>query len=366
MSHRANEGVSHRVNGGVSDGCAAGRHVFTVDVEDWFQVENLKQRVSRADWESLPRRVVENTEAILRILREAGDTRATFFILGWVAEREPELVRRIAAAGHEVASHGYNHELVYEQSEAAFRADVRASRELLQRLSGQAVVGYRAPSFSITEAGLRILAEEGFVYDSSWFPAAAHDRYSRLDLSGAGVAAEGAGAVESAVAASGGGRETGGSVFRLANGLWELPLTTVDVAGSALAWSGGGYFRLIPYPLYRWGFARAARQRGAARQRETARQGGAALRDAGSCVFYLHPWEVDAGQPRVRGLRPGYRFRHYVGLARTAGRLERLVRDFAFCTARELLEAAGGVSGADEPAADAGASGDDVRGEDRG
>lgn len=266
--------------------------VMSVDVEDWFQVENLRPRIARDSWPHRELRVERNTDRILRIFDDTR-TRATFFCLGWVAERLPALVRRIAAQGHEVASHGYAHRLIYEQSPREFAEDVNRARKLLEDIGGARVIGYRAPSFSITDWSYPILAQTGHRYDSSVFPVSGHDRYGRPAH-----------------------QDTAGIV--------ELPLATAEVGGRALPWAGGGWFRLYPGWLFRAGFRRIVRQAHPARPP----------------VFYLHPWEVDPGQPRVHGLPYGYRLRHYVNLERTAERLETLCRSVRFVRADETLPVA--------------------------
>ncbi len=291
------------------------RYVMSIDVEDWFQVENLRPAVDRERWDEYPRRVVGNTERVLDIFARTGTT-ATFFVLGWVAERHPELVRRINDAGHEVAGHGYAHRLIYEQSIDEFRADVVRAKEVLEEITGRPVYGYRAPSFSITAEALCVLAETGHTYDSSYFPALAHDRYSRIDLTSLArpdalaTSPSGTGLTD-APGSPGAPSATPSWRVPLASGMTEYPITTLRVAGTAFPWGGGGYFRLYPPALFRTGFRVAASQnRGA--------------------VFYLHPWEVDPDQPRVAGLRRSHAFRHYVNLAACASRLERLCSEFPF------------------------------------
>lgn len=262
------------------------RNALSFDIEDWFQVENMKGAISSGDWDNLELRVVRNTERILKILKD-NDTRATFFILGWVAEKCPGLVKDIAKAGHELASHGFGHDLVYSLTPEKFREDIRRSKELIEGLAKCKVYGYRAPSFSITKDSLwalDILKEEGFVYDSSVFPVSFHDRY-------------GFGKCES-------------EPFKWPNGLIEVPLTIYRIKSVTLPLAGGGYFRLLPYMYFKYFFNRL----NARNERFT---------------FYLHPWEIDPEQPRVK-LPAGYRFRHYVNLKTTEGSLKRLLTDFRF------------------------------------
>jgi len=268
-------------------------NALSFDIEDWFQVENLKGAIAAGSWDSCDLRVVNNTRKILDLLKRH-QTRATFFILGWVAERCPELVREIAAAGHEIASHGYGHDLVYTQTPEEFRRDLRRSKEILEGLTGTAVRGYRAPSFSInpeTPWALDVLVDEGFTYDSSVFPTSFHDRYG---FSGSSL-----------------------SPFRFANGLIEVPLSTVRLGGKNIPAAGGGYFRLFPYLFFRHLAQR--------------------INDEGrALVFYLHPWELDPEQPRIP-IRHDYRFRHYVNLRKTGQRLDRLLEDFRFGAMKELV-----------------------------
>jgi polysaccharide deacetylase family protein (PEP-CTERM system associated) len=283
-------------------------NALTVDVEDYFQVSAFADVVRPEDWDSFERRVAGNTERLLQIFEEAG-VKATFFILGWVAEREPELIRRIAASGHEVASHGYGHRLVYEQSRDEFRDDVRRSRALLQSLSGQAILGYRAPSFSVTANSLwalEILQQEGFLYDASIFPIR-HDRYGMPSAPrhpftiGPGVRHPFVGALDD-----------------LSGSLVEIPASTVRALGTNLPVAGGGYFRLLPYAWCRWGIRRLNQVEGR------------------PAVFYLHPWEVDPEQPRLQASWLS-RLRHYRNLSKTEERLRRLLADFSFGPVEEAI-----------------------------
>jgi polysaccharide deacetylase family protein (PEP-CTERM system associated) len=269
-------------------------NALSFDIEDWFQVENLKGAIAAGSWDSCDLRVVNSTRKILGLLQRH-QTRATFFILGWVAQRCPNLVREIAAAGHEIASHGYGHDLVYAQTPDEFRSDIRRSKELLERLGGTEVRGYRAPSFSITPAtpwAIDILVDEGFSYDSSIFPTSFHDRY--------------------------GFDGTSRFPFRFGNGLVEVPLSTVRFGGKNIPAAGGGYFRLFPYLFFRH-LAKRINSEGRA------------------LVFYLHPWELDPEQPRIP-IRHDYRFRHYVNLRETERRLDRLLGDFSFGAMSEIAE----------------------------
>ncbi len=264
------------------------RHYFTVDVEEHFQVLALAPYVARERWDTLESRVDGNVRRLLDLL-ERHDARATFFTLGWVAERQPQMVRAIAAAGHEVASHGYDHRRVTEQTPEQFRESVRRTKALLEDLAGTPCLGFRAPSYSIvtgTEWALDVLLEEGYRYDSSLFP---------VRRPGYGYA--------------GGGRDPHW-LDRPAGRLLEVPPATLRRFGLNLPAAGGAYFRLLPYGLVQ-----------------------AALHDAERRgvpgTFYVHPWEYDAEQPRFR-VSAFTRLRHYGGLERSWARLERLLGEFAF------------------------------------
>ena len=263
------------------------RNAMTVDVEDWFQVQAFASTISRDAWDSFPSRVEANTDRFLQMFADAG-AQATFFTLGWVADRHPALVRRIVAGGHELASHGYAHGLVHAQTPDAFRDDVGRARRLLEDVGGVAVRGYRAPTFSIdarTPWAYDVLADEGHSYSSSIYPIR-HDLYGMPDAPRV--------------------------PHRVGDGrLLEIPMTTVRLAGRNLPCSGGGYFRLLPYAVFRAGLRRVNGREGA------------------RGMFYTHPWEIDPGQPRVAAPRMA-RFRHYVNMSRTDGRVRRLLRDFGW------------------------------------
>ena len=270
-------------------------NAMTVDVEDYFHVSVFDKTVPRANWESLQSRVVDNTERLLDLFDEHA-VRGTFFVLGWVAERYPSIVKSIGGRGHELASHGYAHRLVYEQTPDVFRDDVRRSKALIEDLSGQGVHGYRAPSFSVTAESLwalDVLSEEGYRYDASIFPIR-HDRYGIPD----------APRWPHAMA------RTGGSLF-------EVPGSTVRLGGTNLPVAGGGYFRILPYAWTRWGMRRVNRE-------------------GQPAVFYLHPWEIDPQQPRLPTSLLG-RFRHYRNLDVTEARLRSLMRDFSFGPLQTVL-----------------------------
>jgi polysaccharide deacetylase family protein (PEP-CTERM system associated) len=261
---------------------------MTVDVEDFFQVQAFAGCIDRNAWESFPRRVEANTDKVLGLFAEAGVS-ATFFVLGWIAERHPELVRRIVAEGHELASHGYAHIPVHEQTIDAFRSDVRRTKKFLEDTGGVRVRGYRAASFSIganTLWALDVLADEGYVYSSSIYPVA-HDLYGMPNAPR--------------------------FAFRPRQDRFlEVPMTTLCLFGRNLPCSGGGYFRLVPYSMSRWALRSVNK------------------RDQQACVFYFHPWEVDPEQPRPHGAPLKSRMRHYLNLRRMEGRLHCLLRDFTW------------------------------------
>jgi polysaccharide deacetylase family protein (PEP-CTERM system associated) len=274
-------------------------NAMTIDVEDYFHVSVFDGVVPRQLWEGFESRVCANTGRLLELF-ESYEVRATFFVLGWVAERFPHLVRQIADAGHEIASHGYGHRLVYDQTPKAFRDDVRRAKALLEDASGVPVYGYRAPSYSITPRSLwalDILIEEGYRYDTSIFPIR-HDRY------GIPLSPRHAYRLE----------RPGGSIV-------EAPASTTALGSMNLPIAGGGYFRILPYEWTRWGIGRVNRL------------------EEMPAIFYLHPWEIDPDQPRLKtGLLS--RFRHYRNLAQTEARLGQLLTDFKFGPMSVVLQAA--------------------------
>lgn len=284
------------------------RHIFTVDVEEYFQVHAFEDLVHVEEWECFPSRVARSTDRLLELL-DASGTRATFFVLGWVAERHPAVVRRIDGAGHEIASHSYWHNRIGEMTPEEFRADARKARKVLEQITGRPVLGYRAPSFSLvegTEWMLEILAEEGYRYDSSLFPA------RKLGAGGYPGTGRWPRLVE-----TGSGR------------LLELPLTTARWAGVTLPAAGGAYLRHLPYRLVQSGF----------RQCEKEGQPG---------IFYVHPWELDPDQPTIPGPLSA-RIRHYRNLDRTQGMLERVLDEFEFTSVRDRFGLWDGEEGRGEP-----------------
>ena len=260
-------------------------NAMTIDVEDYFQVSAMAPYIPRSDWDSRECRVERNIDTLLALLARHR-TRATFFTLGWVAERYPHMVRRIVAQGHELASHGYGHERASDLSRSAFTDDIRRAKGLLEDIGGVAVRGYRAPSFSIDARNLwafDCLQATGHVYSSSIYPIK-HDHYGMPDAPR--------------------------FAHRVAGGLLEVPVTTLRLGGRNLPSSGGGYFRLLPYALSRWMIRRVNAV------------------DRQAAVFYFHPWEIDHAQPRIAGIDAKTRFRHYVNIDKMERRLDALLQDF--------------------------------------
>jgi polysaccharide deacetylase family protein (PEP-CTERM system associated) len=263
------------------------RNAMTIDVEDYFQVSAFASHIPRETWTTIPCRVESNIDRILALLDDEG-TKATFFTLGWIAERYPAMVRRIIGQGHELASHGWAHYRVTDQNPDEFREDISRSKALLEDIGGQTVLGYRAPSFSIgqhNQWALTVLEEAGYRYSSSIYPIQ-HDHYGMPDAP------------------------------RFAyhpcsdNGLLELPITTMRLFKRNLPAGGGGYFRLWPYPISRWFLQRLNQL------------------ERRSAIFYFHPWEMDHEQPRQTGISMKTRFRHYYNLHRMEARISALTRDF--------------------------------------
>ena len=278
-------------------------NALTIDVEDYFQVSAMAPYIRRDEWDSRECRVERNVDRILALLA-AHDTRATFFTLGWVAERYPQLVRRIVEQGHELASHGYGHERASDLSRQAFRDDIVLAKRLLEDIGGVAVRGYRAPSFSIGEGNLWAfdsLQQAGYRYSSSIYPIK-HDHYGMPDAPR--------------------------FAHPRGDGLIEIPVTTLRLRGRNLPSSGGGYFRLLPYALSRWMIGKVNAD------------------DRKPAIFYFHPWEIDHGQPRVAGIDLKTRFRHYVNIGRMERRLDELLQDFRWGRMDEIF-----LAQADRPAA---------------
>jgi len=260
-------------------------NALTIDVEDYFQVSAFAPYIRRADWDLRECRVERNVDRILELLAARGVS-ATFFTLGWIADRYPALVRRIVDGGHELASHGHGHERATDLDLTAFTEDVTRAKKTLEDIAGRPVLGYRAPSFSIGAANLwafDVLARAGYRYSSSIYPIR-HDHYGMPD--------------------------SPRFAYRLHNGLLEVPVTTLRLGDRNMPSSGGGYFRLLPYAVSRWMIGRVNRV------------------DGEAAVFYFHPWEIDPGQPRIPGIDAKTRFRHYVNIPRMDRRLQSLLADF--------------------------------------
>ncbi|OWQ84865.1 XrtA system polysaccharide deacetylase [Roseateles terrae] len=270
------------------------RNAMSIDVEDYFQVSAFAPYIQRGDWDHRECRVERNVGRILDLLDGRG-VKATFFTLGWIAQRYPQLVRDIVARGHELASHGYGHERASDLSPTAFREDILSAKHLLEDLGGVAVKGYRAPSFSIGESNLwafDVLADCGYRYSSSVYPIE-HDHYGMPD--------------------------SPRFAYEVRPGLIEVPVTTLRFRGRNYPSSGGGWFRLLPYGVTRWMIERFNRIEGR------------------SAVFYFHPWEIDPAQPRIDGIDAKTRFRHYVNIGRTESRIEQLLADFEWARMDELF-----------------------------
>ena len=264
------------------------KNAMTVDVEDYFQVSAFERHIKRSDWDSLPCRVERNMDVILKIFNDA-NIKSTFFMLGWVAERYPRMIQRIIEEGHELASHGYQHVRVTQQTPDEFYTDITRTKSLLEDMSGCEVNGYRAASYSIGKSNLWALdklQEAGYVYSSSIYPIK-HDLYGMPDAPR--------------------------FAFRLSDdSILELPVTTVEINKRKFPCGGGGYFRFFPYFFSKWMMSRV---------NETDKQ---------PCIFYFHPWEIDVEQPRQKGISAKTRFRHYLNLGRMQGRLQSLLKDFSW------------------------------------
>ena len=303
-------------------------NALTIDVEDYFHVSAFEMCITRKDWDNYPLRVEGNTRRILDILDEF-QVKATFFVLGWVAERCPALVKGIAQKGHEVASHGYGHQRVYNQTREEFRHDVRRSKKLLEDLCGTLVCGYRAPSYSISMHTLWAydeLLEAGYQYDSSVFPIH-HDLYGIPDWPRFPFTVEKGFDSQwrpvreqhTAYRVQGSAVNDSCSLFPVPCSMTEIPITTLSLGGKKIPIAGGGYFRLFPYPFTKWGLRRINELEGR------------------PFIFYLHPWEIDPEQPRISKAGLKSRSRHYLNLRRTEGRLRSLLSDFSFSKVKDIF-----------------------------
>jgi polysaccharide deacetylase family protein (PEP-CTERM system associated) len=294
--------------------------LITIDVEDWFQVENFKPWIPYSTWDSRQLRVEKNTHRLLNLFDSiqlrlpslpasqpqahtyelsansyelAGESKpkATFFVLGWLAERLPHLVREIHSRGHEVASHGYGHKLCNMMAENDLRKDLIDSKKLLEDITGSTIYGYRAPSFSIDDQILQIIKEAGYLYDSSYNSFGLHGRYGKLNLSGNGYC---------------------GGAYRITDNFYELPISNLKVGKLVFPFGGGGYFRLLPFPVFKIGVKNI-------------------LKKNNLYLFYIHPWEIDEKQPRLSDASLGFKFRHYTNIPRTMPRIKQLMKKFDYC-----------------------------------
>jgi polysaccharide deacetylase family protein (PEP-CTERM system associated) len=304
--------------------------LLTFDVEDWFQVENFKQYIPFSSWSSYELRVEKNTYRILDLLDEvnvprsypisealnfespasptsdlgplsSGSVKATFFVLGWIAERLPHLVKEIHDRGHEVASHGYAHELCYRQCFRELEEDLQKSKKLLEDIVGARIYGYRAPSFSINNDSLKIIEDSGYLYDSSYNSFGLHSRYGKISLNG---------------------NERNGIAHKVSDSFYELPISNLRLLNRqspiknqqlVIPWGGGGYLRLIPFPIFIWGIQ-------------------SILKRGRAYLLYMHPWEIDPDQPRVHDAPRFYKFRHYVNLNKTHSKLTELFTSLSHCS----------------------------------
>jgi polysaccharide deacetylase family protein (PEP-CTERM system associated) len=285
--------------------------LLTIDVEDWFQVENFKPYIPFSSWPACELRVEKNIHRLLDLFDahpvpqatsngRGGKPQATFFVLGWIAERLPQLIREIHARGHEIGSHGYHHVLCSQSPTEELRADLIQSKRRLEEITGAPIRGYRAPSFSINDDILALIRDCGYLYDSSFNSFDMHSRYGRISLPKNG---------------------TKGIAARISDSFYELPISNVALGGISLPWGGGAYFRLIPFFLFRWGVH-------------------SILKRQKAYLFYMHPWEIDPEQPRVKDASSFDKFRHYTNQDKSYSRLEKLLqafREYAFVTCSEYL-----------------------------
>ncbi len=276
----------------------ADKHSFsillTVDVEDWFQVENFKSWVSKDSWDGRELRVERNCHRLMDLFDSIPGVRvrATFFVLGWIAIRLPGLVREIQQRGHEVASHGFGHELCTALTRKDLMADLRRSRKCLEEITGRRVKGYRAPSFAINNELLSVIEQSGYRYDSSFNSFGGHGRYGTIDTTG---------------------KKRKGIAIQFSDTFHELPVSNLLLKNKTLPLGGGGYFRLYPFLFFKHGIRHV-------------------LKRENAFIFYMHPWEIDPGQPRVRQASAGFRFRHYIHLNKTEEKLASLITFFRSCS----------------------------------
>lgn len=274
---------------------------MTVDVEEWFQVENLKSYVSQDEWTSYPGTVATNIDIILNLF-EKENVLATFFILGWIAEQYPDMVKKIFDHGHEIASHGYGHSITNVLNADQLYNDIKKSKEILEDIVENPIVGYRAPNFSINNKVVDILKNLNFNYDSSYNPFQLHGRYGTIDDENL----------------------KDGNIIKLENGLYEVPISTLKSNGLTIPIGGGAYFRIMPYPIFRYLVNKQIEKKN-------------------FYNFYLHPWEFEPGQPKIENLRWDYKFRHYTNLDKTEKRLVKFIKflknqNCRFLTIKEYIQ----------------------------
>lgn len=261
---------------------------ITIDVEDWFQVENLRPAFPISVWDQQEWHVEANTVRLLQILEEY-DAKATFFVLGMVAEKFPSLVRKLVNAGHEIASHGYSHRLLYDLSEGELYEELNSSKKILEDISGQEIQGFRAPSFSITDQAVDFMGEIGYRYDSSFNDFGSHDRYGHLDLENWNSL-------------------TPGVYEHPQKEFMELPIQNLQLFGTTIPWGGGGYFRMIPWGVFKRGIEKIVTE--------------------APYIFYMHPWEVDTRQPKINEISFGARVRHYTNISKVEDRFSKMLNNF--------------------------------------
>ena len=303
--------------------------IITIDVEDWFQVENLRQCIPFSSWQSYELRVEKSTHRLLNLLdsctlkktttsSQSGKSclnnnspHATFFVLGWIANRLPHLVREVYARGHEIGSHGNYHNLGINCSSDDLKRDIMDSKKLLEDIIGDRVYGYRAPRFSINNDILKTIEECGYLYDSSFNPFFMYSRYGHLDLSQnrtRGIAFP----ISSSRQQATSNKHRSAIVNRQSSIFFELPISNIRIGKHTLPWGGGGYFRLIPFPIFRLGVQ-------------------SILREKNTYLFYIHPWEIDPDQPRVNDASVFCKIRHYLNLSKTHSKLSKFIKSFAHC-----------------------------------
>ncbi len=275
--------------------------MLTIDVEDWFQVENLRPWIPNSTWDSYTLRVQKNTMRLLELFDKTGKIQATFFILGWIAKRLPKLIHEIQNRGHEVASHGFDHDLCKKLDPQSLKNDLERSKKLLEDISGNEVRGYRAPNFSINDDVIKIARTIGYQYDSSYNNFSKHGRYSQISING---------------------NKRQGIAIQITDDFHELPISNLKLGSQILPWGGGGYFRFIPFPIFKTGIRKI-------------------LNTHDAYMFYMHPWEIDPEQPKVKESKGLSGWRHYLNLDKTYSRLTQLITTFNHCdflTCSQYLE----------------------------